>query len=494
MSRVTPTKTQTGRREHPWERARRVAFGRWEDEVRGVPYGRALPDVVGFASTIEPPRDWFDPTQARRLFALSALPMGTGPTYLAEVAPGRRRPPDGGLVRLSRPIKRVLPRPDSPLGELLIEARGGAALASWEEILEGVSPRVAGNVVPQLSALLHVPSSAVETLLLPLVGSVPWHGRPAGLDLYVEVEGWSLARHRNFLSTLLTLVPEWVTNLRRFPAGQSAHQELVSGARFRRRSIGAARPFAIQLRSVSAPGGSKAATEPASRSVVTYGNALTSQYETILAAGQSSLLLSTEDIRRVPLGEVDLPDALRAATWALHWWTPEPPDAPDWHEWLRNEGPRLTRALGEVPFPASTRTVDQWNVAVERREFRDRLAQASVARARLRGAKEVEKSDLTRTVDSFIRSAAQATAWAAEGRGPLTRILDRTEGGRTTRLRRALEDLFHQRPDGLSLEEAIATLRSGNAPSSEWEIENQLERLRIRGFLFQDRTGRYRLA
>jgi hypothetical protein len=494
MSRAAPTNPRAKPREHPWERSRRLAFARWETEVRRAPYGGTLPDTVGFASTIEPPPHWSDPSQTRRLFALSALPTGAGSTFLAAVSAGQRRPADGSLVRLSRAVKRALPGPEAPYGELLIEARGGTVPASWDEILEGISPRTADSVVPQLSELLHVPSWAVETLLLPLVGSTPWHGQPAGLDLYVEVEGWSLARYRGFLSRLLTLVPDWVTTPRRFPPGQSGQLELVSGMRIRRRSVASARPFAIQIRSVSDPPISKPTTEAGSRSVVTYGRALTSEFENIVGAGQSALLLKAEEASRIPQGEFELPDALRAATWGLHWWTPDPPDAPDWHEWVRTEGPRLRHALDALPIPRSSRTEEPWSAVVGRREFRDRLAQATIARARLRAAREVEETDLARTVDSFIRATEQATAWAKIGRGPLARTVDRTEGGRTTRLRHILEDLFYQRPDGLTREEVIATLPPGASTSSEWEVENQLEHLRIRGLLFQDRTGRYRLA
>ncbi len=494
MSRVTTADTRTARREHPWERARRLAFARWETEVRRAPYGRVLPDVVGFANTIEPPLHWSDPAETRRLFALSALPTDSGATYLAAV-PARQRPPaEGSLVRLSRPVKRVLPASDAAYGELLIEARDGVAPASWEEILEAVSPRAAEAVVPQLSELWHLPPPITETLLLPLLGSLPWHGRPAGLNLYIEVEGWSLARYRRFLSGLIGLAPDWVGNPRRPLLAQSRELELISGARIRRRSAATARPFAIQLRAISAPPAAQRPTAAAPRSVITFGRAMTPEFEAVLSSGDVPLLIAAEEASRIPRAEVELPDALRALVWGLHWWMPEPPDAPDWYRWLRAEEPRLREALDAMPGPPPSQPAEPWSTMVNRREFRDRLAQTAFARARLRGASEVEARDLTQTVDSLIRATQRAAAWSREGRGPLTRALDRTEGGRTTRLRRTLEALFQGRTDGLTVEETLAMLRPQGSPASAWDVENQLERLRIRGVLFQDRSGRYRLA
>jgi hypothetical protein len=210
-------------------------------------------------------------------------------------------------------------------------------------------------------------------------------------------------------------------------------------------------------------------------------------------AGHILEFLTSEQVRRIPVRDIEASDALRAAVWALHWWMPEPPDTPDWHRWLREEDPRLVQALAG-PEPASTGRADRAARDVERREFRDRLAQTAFARARLRGAREVEAVDLERTIDSLVRASEQAAAWSRTGRGPLRRLLDRSEGARTARLRRTLELLFQERPGGLTVEEAVAVVGSGGALPSTWDVENQLERLRIRGFLFQDKSGRYRVA
>ena len=482
------------RREHPWERARRLAFSRWEAELRRVPYDHPLPDVAGFAHSIEPPLHWGDSATLRRFFALSALPTGFGPTYLAAV-PTRQRPPtEGALVRLPRPIKRVLPTPDSAFGELLIEARRGLASATWEEILPGFSPHSAATVVPQLAELWQLPEFAVESLLLPIVGSIPWHGRPAGLDWHIEVEGWSLSRHRSLLAGLLTLTPDWVAASGRRPTATSAPLELVSGARVQRASPAAARPFSVQIRPASAPPAPSLGPEAASRSVITYGPALGSEFAALLSAGHGALLLTREETSRVPRAGREIPDGLRAAVWGLHWWTPEPPDAPDWHRWLRDEEPRLREALGALPGAPTGIGPEPWSRLVDLREFRDRMVQTAIARARLRGATEVEAEDLRWVVGAWARVTERAKTWAREGRGPLARDQDRTAGGRTTRLRRSLEALFSASPGGLSLEEAIRGVRTGGSNASPWEVENQLERLRIRGLLFQDRTGRYRVA
>ncbi len=129
-----------------------------------------------------------------------------------------------------------------------------------------------------------------------------------------------------------------------------------------------------------------------------------------------------------------------------------------------------------------------------RREFRDRWAQIALARARLRGASAVEERDVAWLVDAVIRLAQRATEWATMGRGPLVRRLDRTEGARAGRLRRADVALFPEGSGGVTVDEALVALRSAGSVASEWELENQLERLRIRGLLFQDRSGRYRKA
>jgi hypothetical protein len=480
--------------DHPWERARKQAFARWETEVRRVPYGHPLPDLVGFAHRIEPPAHWPDPAETRRLFAFSALPSGPGPTYLATVPARARRPAEGGLLRLTRPVKRTLPSSDPAYGELLIDARNGIASASWEEVLEGVSPRAAANLVPELSALWKLPSFATEALLLPLVGSLPWHGRPAGVDLLVEIAGWPLVRYRNFLSDVLHLAPEWVRSRPSQGTSDGRVMELSSGARILRYSRSTGRPFSVQLRSSAsgAPPAAQAGTAP--RSIITYGNTLATEFEAFLSSGRSALLLSDAEARNVPRTTVEVPDALRAAVWGLHWWMPEPPDAPDWQTWIRREEPRLVRALQTMLLPRPSGSTDSWNEVVQRREFRDRLAQSTIARARLRGASDVGESDLSAIVDSFVRSAERATAWSLERRGPLSRPLDRTETGRTTRLRRTLEEMIRERSEGLSLSEALTALRSAGSVATEWDVENLLERLRLRGLLYQDRTGRYRLA
>ena len=462
--------------------------------MRRVPYGHSLPDVIGFAHAIEPPAHWADPALVRRLFAFSALPTGAGAAYMAAPPPRQRRPAEGALLRLSQPVKRTLPASDPAYGELLIEARNGVVPASWEDILEEVSPRTPPSVVPRLSELWHLPETTVETLLLPLVGSLPWHGRPAGLDLFIEVEGWSLARHRNFLTELLRLVPDWVTGSHRRSPIPSRELELASGARFRRPSGAVARPFSIQLRAISAPAAPSPRPDAPSRSVLTYGSALRSEFEAMLSAGQTVLLLSAEEAHRIPTGGAEPTEAVRAAVWALHWGVPMPPDAPEWHRWLRDETPRLRHALDTLPVPMSTRPADSWGALVDRREFRDRLAQTAIARARLRGASEVEETDLVHAVDSLIQATLRASAWVRQRRGPLVRELDRTEGARTSRLRHALERLLHERTEGVQLDEAVHALSSQGILLSDRDAEAQLERLRISGLLFQDRSGRYKMV
>ncbi|HLY76738.1 MAG TPA: hypothetical protein VKT21_02490, partial [Thermoplasmata archaeon] len=269
----------TIRSEHPWERARRLAFARWESEVRRASYGGSLPDGIGFVSALEPPLDWSDPGPSRRLFAFSALPDGLGATYLVAV-PARPRPPvDGSLVRLIRPVKAVLPTAEAAYGELLLDTQRGIAPAGWEEILPGEPPGAATTVVPQLSELWHLPPLAVESLLLPLVGSIPWHGRPAHVDLHLEVEGWSLERHRGFLDGLLGLVPPWVASARRARSPSSRVLELASGARIRRPPIARGRPFGIHLRPITAPPSARPPDHSVPRTVITYGRALTSEFE-----------------------------------------------------------------------------------------------------------------------------------------------------------------------------------------------------------------------
>jgi hypothetical protein len=493
MSRARSENTARARREHPWERARRLSFARWETEVRRTPYGRPLPDVVGFADAVEPPLHWSDPDVVRRLFALSALPAGSGSTYLAAVPAGKPRFTEGGLVRLSKPVKRVLPASDATYGELLIEARDGTAPAAWEEILEGVSPRAVTDLVPDLSELWGTPPTVTEDLLLPIVGTLPWHGRPAGLDLFLEVEGWSLARHRSFLSGLARLAPDWVVGARRPPSSDSRELELVSGAKVKRRHS-VTRPFSIEVRPVSAPPSARPRDGSSPRSVITYGSALAAEFESVLASGQTVRLLNSENARRIPRVDIEIPDPVRAAAWGLHWWVPEPPDAPDWHRWLRVEEPRLRQALDTIPGSSANGLNSKRSAVMDRLEFRDRLAQSAFARARLRGATDVEPADLGRAVDSMVQAIAQAAAWAAEGRGPWMRVLDRTEGGRTKRLRNALEAILGNRAEGLTPVEGVALLRSQGFPAAAWDVESQLERLRIRGVLFQDRSGRYRVA
>jgi hypothetical protein len=483
-----------GRREHPWERTRRLAFARWESEVRRRPYGHVLPDVVGFAHSIEPPSPWLERPELRRLFALSALPTATGPVYLASVPPRHRRPADGALFRLSGPVKRVLPGSDPTYGELLIEARNGIGPVSWEETLEGIPTGTIGTIVPQLSDLWHLAPPIVEALLLPVVGSSPWRGRPAGIDLFLEAEGWSLRRHRSFLSGWVNLAPEWVSNPRRRASTLRPELELVSGARIRRPSTTAVRPFWVQLRAISEPPPAPPRPGAPPRSLITYGSALDSEFEALLSAGTTPLLLTADEVHWVPRFEIEFPDTLRTAVWALHWWMPEPPDTPEWYGWLRAETPRLRQALEALPVPASGLSASERSTLTDRREFRDRLAQTAFSRARLRGASEVEEEDLARTVDSFVKALQRASEWASEGRGPLTRTLDRSEGGRTTRLRRALGDLLQVRTEGMRADEALATLRSRGVAASERDVETQLERLRIRGLLYQDRSGRYKLA
>lgn len=488
MRRVSTPESAPRRREHPWEQARRSAFARWEAELRRVPYGRPLPDVVGFASSIEPPADWGEAGSDRTLFALSALPTGSGSTFLSALPARTRRPAEGSLVRIARPLKRVLTIPESSAGEVLLDARAGVLPATWEETFPGVSAPSASAVVPTLAGLWRLPPSVVETLLLPIVGSTPWHGRPAGVGLHMEVESWSLTRLRMFLADVVSLAPEWVSNVR---GTSSKTIELVSGARIRRGLAGTARPFSIQLRPASGPPAEAPSKGSPPRSTITYGSALTSEFVSALSAGHLILLLSSEEARRVPRVRVEIPDDIRATVWGLHWWAPEPPENPEWHRWLEDETPRLREALDTMPRGLSEGLGGTWAGLVDRREFRERLAQTTIARARLRGATEVEPVDLHGAVHSLIGAIQRVRAWAHEGRGPLTRLVDRTEGGRTTRLRRALEALAETRPDGISLEEAVTAVGQGATTSS---VENQLERLRIRGVLFQDRFGRYHIA
>jgi hypothetical protein len=491
----SPAPPSTGVRpaEHPWERTRRLEFERWETELRRRPYGGPLPDVVGFARSIEPPAHWTDPGTARGLFALAALPTGEGPTYLAAVPSRSRPPPDGRLVRLVQPRKKALDLPDSAFGELLIEASHGVLPASWEEMRTGVSAPAASRIAARLAELWRLPLTATELLLLPVVGTTPWHGRPAELELGVECEGWSQTRLRGWLSNLLELTPAWVWHSsRRSAAPAAAPLELVSGVRVRPTTPRTRRPYAIQLRPFSSPPSGAFGPGGAPRSTIRYGHALASEFLASVAAGGSALLLTSAETASVPARRVEIPDDLRALAWGLHWWTPAGPDGPDWHRWLRNELPQLRETLERLPLGASLKPSEEGPRLTDRPEFRDRLAQTAIAHARLRAAAEVEESDLRFVVEAFVRTIERATVWAGMGRGPLARSHDRSEGGRRRRLQRAVTELFREAPAGLSVDDARAGLLSAGWTIALPEVERLLERLRIGGILFQDRAGRYR--
>jgi hypothetical protein len=491
MSPRATTAAPLAHREHPWERARRLAFARWESEVRHAPFGRVVSDVVGFAQSIVPPPHRSDSAESRRLFAFSALPSGAGPTYLAVVPAGRRRPADGALVRLVQPEKRVLAASDAAYGEMVIEASAGVVSATWDDIVEGISAPAPGAVTARLAELWGLSPAAAENLLLPVVGSIPWHGRPAGLDLLVEVDGWSLARHRAFLTNLLPLVPQWVAGAGRSRSSLAQELELVSGARIRRRPAMSDRPFSLLLRPISAPPTAAPPSAAPPRSIISYGRALVPEFVAALSSGSLFLLLDAEKDKLPAQRLVEIPDPVRAGVWGLHWWTPDPPDAPDWYRWLRSQESRLREGLDRPAMPPD-RPGSPWSSFVDRREFRDRLAQITYSRARLRGGRAVEESDLVATIDALLRSLERVSDWAHEGHGPLTRSVDRSERGRTTRVRQALEGLFGDREDGLTVAEARAELRSIGVTASVWEVENHLERLRIGGLVYQDRSGRYR--
>lgn len=477
--------------EHPWERHRRQEFLRWERTLHRTPYGRQLPDVVGFAESVEPPLEWSERVERRRMFAVSALPTGPGPGYLVVVPPKHRPPPDGILVRLPQPTKQALAIGDGRSAVLVLEATSGWTVASWEEILPGQPLAGVGRIAPELAELLRLPVAAVETLLLPIVGSTPWHGRPAGLDLHLEVDGWPLTRYRTLCQNLARLAPSWVTQPRSGRPSRPGDRELASGARFRSRPFTRGRPFSILFRPISGPA-APSPTGDASRSLVTYGPALADEYRARIEAGTPVLLLEAEEARHVPDRPVEISDDVRTAVWGLHWHSPTPPDTPDWHRWFRTLDPDLRSAWDGRVTDASSVREGTSSSGLGRREFRDRLTQVACARARLRAASDVDDDDLRWVIDRMRESTARAIRWQARGRGPLARTSDRSEAGRTTRVRRALARVLEIRPAGVTVDDALGDLRAAGVTASPWDVETQLERLRIRGALYQDRTGRYR--
>ncbi len=477
--------------EHPWERFRRAEFVRWERALHRTPYGRPLPDVVGFAEAAEPPLEWSDRVERRRTFAVSALPVGPGPGYLVVVPARHRPPPDGTLVRIPRPTKRALAIGDGRSAELLLEAPSGWAAASWPEILPELPLASIARVGSELSELLHLPVWAVETLLLPIVGTIPWHGRPVGIDLHVEVDGWSLTRYRSLLQNLARLAPLWVTQPRAGRLSAAAGRELASGARLRPHAFSRGRPFSILFRPVSsAPAPAPTSGHP--RSVVTYGPALADEYRSRIHAGTDVLLLEADEARKVPDRPVEIPDDLRAAVWGLHWRSPTPPDAPDWYRWFRAIDPDLRSAWDTVADAASPGGEQNPASGLESREFRDRLTQVACARARLHATTDVQEGDLRWVADQMRESCARAVRWQARGRGPLARVSDRSETGRTSRVRRALARVLENRTSGVTVDEMLGELHAAGVSVSAWDVELQLERLRIRGALYQDPVGRYR--
>ncbi len=373
----------------------------------------------------------------------------------------------------------------------MLDAPDGLTAAAWEDVLPGLSTTAIARIVPSLAGLLRLPEGAVERLLLPIVGSLPWHGRPAGLDVHLEVDGWPLRRYQGLVQSLASLVPEWVTGSRRGHRRDRGDRELASGARLRSGLARHARPFSLRLRPIS--------TSPAlgvpdtvSDSSITFGPALRGEFEARVADATTVVLLDRAEGRGVPDRAVEVPDDIRIAVWGLHWWTPAPPDAPEWHEWLKNVEPGLEESLRVLRSSDRASTDALSRPFLGHRDFRDRLTQVAWARARLRGVPEVQEEDLRWAAEGVTQAVARAVAWDAQGRGPLRRALDRTEGLRTARVRRAVASVLDARPTGVTLPEALADLRAAGAEVSERDVESQLERLRIRGLLFQDRAGRYR--
>ncbi len=478
---------------HPWERDQLERARQWDELLHRTPFGRSLPDRAGFLYPVDAPPAGARPVARGTLFALATLPEGGGPVHLVRASPRVRELADGRPVLLVQPKKVVLPSATPGLGETVLEAAGRVRPATWEDLVGGPTPGTApADALRELREAWGISEPVLEALLLALVGVEPWHGRSASFGLLLEAPDWPLARQRSLLDAVQELAPAWIRGSRRGRGDRRAGTELASGATFTVRRAAATAPFSVRVR----PWGRSSPDDRGTASpgsTLWHGPALASELPSILASLNLFVVAYGRELpARVPATWPEPSETVRRTVWNLHWPWPAPPDAPDWYAWWRRAGTRLAESASAVSGALDGPTADRLRASLRSSEFRDRAAQTATGRARLRGAGEVEESDLDWVVDRWTRTFEALADLAPQGRGPLGRGEDRSAVARTRRLRAGVEEVLRASAGGLTVAEAAERLGVGAGGAGEREVEELLERARIRGDLYQDRTGRYR--
>jgi hypothetical protein len=481
---------------HPWDRERLTRFREWEDRIRAAPYGGTVPDAVGFLRSVDPPTWMADQLPAQRLFALFALPEPLGSAPLIVLPPRRHRRLEEGLVHVRGLRKIALMPPGRAVGVPALRATDSPTPVSWVS-LEAKHPTGPGPLseLAELGREWSLPDRLLEDLALGVVGAPPWHGRPPELNVFFGAEGWSLRHHRTLLARLLDAAPPAARRPRTSRKRSAAAIELPPGVMLR--SAGSVSPTPPRLRVV--PLGPLSfrslgsATAGRERSTFLYGRSVPADIPEILGRVHLPVWVSgpepREGFRRWEMEGIR--DSLRVALWSCRWTQPDAPDTPEWVAWWRAESPRLTKALEELANAAPRPWGDEIRRGVTERSLSARLAQVSLACARLRGAAEVERRDLKAAVSRWLASVELLTERARGPGLPWTRGSDRSRSARGRRSARAVLAILARASDGLSLDEIVAAARDGSPELSPFELETVVERLRVRGALFEDVRGRF---
>ncbi len=485
-----PSLLERGSTYLPFEREMRERWSSWLLAFRRTPPEGPVPgDLVAVLREVPSPGGLFRALHRRPTFRAYPVPGRPieGPRVVLEDPDDRAR--EGGCYRLARGRRRLFAwrGPEGVLGTEEVLWVDGLERVPESEFFPPLprGPTGAEATVREFSDATGLDRSVAPLLLLPFVGSPPWHGRPPGVDVVMGSWGAPSALLAGAARPLRRLLPPWCVPLSRV---RGRERREAGGPSF-------STPYSVQLDPLSNRSWERLQGKGTiyESSFLLFGGPDASELSRVLF--DAHLPLFDPPDRWQDLAATHWDDE-GPGRWAdhlvrVHFQDPMVPEGDELHRGLERGLGRIRSALGEVPRLLGLPEQEFQRFLLDSRPLRDHLVQAAISRARVLGRTTMLGEDLAAISDRFVLAVEDPALGSSRNTRALLSLGGRLRSRREQVRFFVLRSILMERPDS-SVRELWSRVHRKDLWSSLESFEDYLLRRAAEGVLASLRPETYR--